>query len=126
MVAATLEFLSERWSRPSQEHGRVVNWIVGNEVNSHWWWSNMGRVSMQDFAAEYAQAVRIVHRACEVNRHGAACSYRSNITGTFRFPAGDDLQAFPARPFLLHFAELIRRGVTLTGMLPFTLIRKLV
>ncbi len=87
----------------------MVNWIVGNEVNSHWWWSNMGRVSMQEFAAEYAQVVRIVHRAVRSQSSWGRVFVSLEHHWNIRFPAGDDLQAFPARPFLLHFAELVRR-----------------
>ncbi len=108
-LAATIEFLSERWSRPSQEYGRVVNWIVGNEVNSHWWWSNMGKIRMQDFAAEYAQAVRIVHRAVRSQSSWARVFISLEHHWNIRFAAGDELQSFPGRPFLLHFADLIRR-----------------
>jgi hypothetical protein len=109
-LAASLEFLAERWSRPSREHGRVVNWIVGNEVNSHWWWSNMGRVSMEEFAAQYEQAVRIVHSAVRsqssADRVFVSLEHHWNI----RYPAGDELQSFPGRAFLEHFAELARTG----------------
>ena len=41
-LQATMEFCAERWSRPDKQHGRVVGYIMGNEVNSHWWWANMG------------------------------------------------------------------------------------
>jgi hypothetical protein len=47
---ATMEFIAERWSRPDRKFGRVVGYIMGNEVNSHWWWSHMGRVTMREFA----------------------------------------------------------------------------
>jgi len=45
-LAATLEFCAERWSRPDRKYGRVAGYIMGNEVNSHWWWANMGRVRL--------------------------------------------------------------------------------
>jgi len=35
-LAATLEFCAERWSRPDRKHGRVSGYVMGNEVNSHW------------------------------------------------------------------------------------------
>ena len=45
--------------RQAQEAGHAV----GNEVNSRWYWSNMGRVSMEQFAQDYLRTVRICHTA---------------------------------------------------------------
>ena len=62
-LAATLEFCAERWSRPDKKYGRVAGYIMGNEVNSHWWWANMGRVSMEEFADDYLRTFRLAHTA---------------------------------------------------------------
>jgi hypothetical protein len=62
-LAATMEFCAERWSRPDQKYGRVAGYIMGNEVNSHWWWANMGRVTMEEFADDYLRTVRLAHIA---------------------------------------------------------------
>ena len=51
------EFLADRYGAPGFPHGRVANFIVGNEVNSHWDWANMGHVSMEQFAQDYERAV---------------------------------------------------------------------
>jgi hypothetical protein len=85
-----------------------VGYIVGNEVNSHWFWSNLGRSSLAEFAADYEPAVRIVHDA--VRRYAVwprvylSLEHHWNI----RYEAADDDQAFPARPFLAEFARLAR------------------
>ena len=81
-LAATCDFLASRWSDPAALHGRAVGYIVGNEVNSHWFWSNRGRTSLAEFAADYEPAVRIVHES--VRRHAAwGRVYLSlEITGT--------------------------------------------
>lgn len=65
----SIQFLAERWSRPDGRHGRVWNWIVGNEVNSHWFWSNLGLTSSEAFATDYERTVRLTHQA--VRRHSA-------------------------------------------------------
>ena len=62
-LSACMEFLAERWSQPDQKFGRVVGYIIGNEVNSHWWWCNMGRVTMEEFADDYLRTVRLMHAA---------------------------------------------------------------
>lgn len=107
-LAATCDFLASRWSNPASPHGRAVGYIVGNEVNSHWFWSNLGRSSLAEFAADYEPAVRIVHDA--VRRYAVwprvylSLEHHWNI----RYEAADDDQAFPARPFLAEFARLAR------------------
>ncbi|MCI0746625.1 MAG: DUF5722 domain-containing protein [Verrucomicrobia subdivision 3 bacterium] len=109
-LRACVEFISERYSRPGYPHGRAVNFIVGNEVNSHWFWYNMGRAPMERVAEAYEKAVRICHDAV---RRFSACGrvyvsleHHWNI----RYPGGDALQAFPGKPFLDHFARLARQN----------------
>lgn len=48
---------------------------------------------------------RAVRSQCSWGRVFVSLEHHWNI----RFPAGDDQQAFPARPFLFHFAEAVRR-----------------
>ena len=60
---ACLEFLAERYARPDRSCGRAVNFIIGNEVNSHWEWYNMGRAPMETVAEGYLRTVRVAHTA---------------------------------------------------------------
>lgn len=59
--------IADRRSRPDRRFGRVAGYIVGNQVNSHWMWCNRGHVTMEEFADDYLQAVRLAHSA--VRRH---------------------------------------------------------
>jgi len=108
-LAATCDFLASRWSDPAALHGRAVGYIVGNEVNSHWFWSNRGRTSLAEFAADYEPAVRIVHES--VRRHAAWARVYLSLEHhwNIRYEAADDGQAFAARPFLEEFARLARQ-----------------
>lgn len=62
-LKATMEFLAERYSRPDAAYGQVWGYIVGNEVNSHWHWYNMGHARPDLVAQEYEKAVRLIHTA---------------------------------------------------------------
>lgn len=104
---ATIEFLAERWSRPDRSCGRVVGYIAGNEVNSHWWWYNIGRVSMDDFISEYAKAVRIIHTAVRKQSSASRIYLSLEHHWTIRYAAGDDLQSFPAKEFLERFQKVV-------------------
>jgi hypothetical protein len=107
---ATMEFIAERWSRPDRKFGRVVGYIMGNEVNSHWWWSNMGRVTMQDFADDHLRSVRLAHRAirkqCSWGRVYLSLEHHWNI----RYRAGDEQQSFPGRAFIDYFGQRAKEG----------------
>jgi hypothetical protein len=107
-LAATCDFLAGRWSDPAAPHGRAVGYIVGNEVNSHWFWSNRGRGSLVEFVADYEPAVRIVHES--VRRHADWPRVYLSLEHhwTIRYEAADADQAFAARPFLEEFARLAR------------------
>ena len=60
---AAMEFCAARWSAQDAARGRVAGYIMGNEVNSHWWWANMGKVTMTEFADDYLRTVRLAHVA---------------------------------------------------------------
>jgi hypothetical protein len=63
LLEACFEFLASRYSRPDHQFGRAVNFIVGNEVDSQWYWYNMGKVDLPKFIEQYARAVRLCHTA---------------------------------------------------------------
>lgn len=110
-LAATIEFLANRWSRDDQKFGRVWGYIVGNEVNSHWWWSNLGRASMQEFTDQYLIVLRTVHQS--VRRHSASARVYVSLEHhwSMRYPAGDEQQAFPAKAFLDYLTQQSRDSV---------------
>jgi hypothetical protein len=108
--AACVEFLAERYSHPGFPHGRVVNYIVGNEVNTHWYWDNMGHVSMEEFARDYSRAVRIcdtaVRKFSATDRVFISLEHHWNI----RFAGVDETEGFPGRPFVDYFNRLSKEG----------------
>jgi hypothetical protein len=109
-LRACFEFIAERYTRPGYPHGRAANFIVGNEVNSHWFWYNLGRAPMEKLADEYLKAVRICHAS--VRKYSASGRVYLSLEHhwNIRYPGGDAQQAFPARPFLDYFARRARDG----------------
>ena len=107
---ATMEFCAERWSRPDKQYGRVVGYIMGNEVNSHWWWANMGRVTMQEFADDYLRTVRLAHAAVRQQSSWARVYLSLEHHWNIRYAAGNERQSFPARAFVDYFAKRAKEG----------------
>jgi len=109
-LTATLEFCAERWSRPDKKYGRVAGYIMGNEVNSHWWWANMGRVSMEEFADDYLRTVRLAHTAIRSQSSWARVYISLEHHWNIRNDENDELKSFPGRAFMDYFARQARAG----------------
>ena len=60
-MAAVGAFLAQRYR--DGEHGTVMNWIVGNEVNVRSDWNYMQYVDLETYAREYANAVRVFYNS---------------------------------------------------------------
>ena len=60
-LQATLSFLGSRYGTSSAEHGRIVNWIVGNEVNNYEDYNYAGRKTLTQYAKLYANAFRLTY-----------------------------------------------------------------
>jgi len=103
--AACLGFLAERWSRPDRQHGRVAGYIIGNEVNSHWWWCNLGRATMPEFADDYLRTVRLMHDSIRQQSSWARVYLSLDHHWNIRYAAGDASQSFAGREFLEYFAR---------------------
>lgn len=109
-LRACLEFVAERYTRPGYPHGRAANFIVGNEVNSHWFWYNMGRASMEQVADAYLDAVRLCHESARKFSSSARVYVSLEHHWNIRYPGGNAEQAFAGRPFLDYFARRAREG----------------
>ncbi|MCA8951361.1 MAG: hypothetical protein KDE27_17775 [Planctomycetes bacterium] len=106
-LTAVLEVLAERYGEDS-EIGRVDGWIVGNEVNSHWWWHNLGKASVDEVARVYEPAVRLVHEVTSRHNENAKVYISLEHHWQMRFAAGSDEQACAGRALLDRFAALAR------------------
>jgi hypothetical protein len=108
--SACVEYLAGRYSPSNAPHGRIWNYIVGNEVNSHWFWYNMGRATMEELADNYLAAVRACHAA--VRKHSAHARVYLSLEHhwNIRYPGGDEMQSFAGRPFVQYFAQKARES----------------
>ena len=60
---AAMEFLADRYSSTNTANGRVWGYIVGNEVNAHGEWYNLGPATRAELVADYLRTVRVTHTA---------------------------------------------------------------
>ncbi len=107
-LGAVVAFFAQRYSDPAAPHGRVWNYIAGNEVNSHWWWDNMGRATCAEVAANYEQTVRLMHDVVRLSSENARVFISLEHHWGIHYPPGAPDQACPGRELLETFARLAR------------------
>ncbi len=59
--AAAIDFIAKRYSRPDKKYGRIQSWIIHNEVDAGWVWTNMGEKDSLTFMDTYHKSMRLVH-----------------------------------------------------------------
>jgi hypothetical protein len=59
--ATMMELLAERYGRPDGRYGRVHHWIIHNEVDMGWVWTNCGARPELVFLDQYHKALRIAY-----------------------------------------------------------------
>jgi hypothetical protein len=61
VYAAALNFLAERYSRADEQYGRIQNWIMHNEVDAGWIWTNAGEKSELTYMNLYNKSMRAMY-----------------------------------------------------------------
>lgn len=59
--SAVLDFLANRYSRPDKKYGRIHHWIIHNEVDAGWVWTNAGEKTALVFMDIYHKSMRMSH-----------------------------------------------------------------
>ena len=59
--AAALDFLASRYSREDEKYGRIHHWIMHNEVDAGWVWTNMGEKTDLVFMDAYIKSMRMCY-----------------------------------------------------------------
>lgn len=60
---ALFSFMAERYSGADYKHGRVSNWIVGNEVNNNKNWNYVGAMDLASYTKLYEKNFRVAYTA---------------------------------------------------------------
>lgn len=107
---AALQFLLRRYTRADSAHGWLSALVVGNEVNSHYAWHNMGEAPAADVIREYAAAVRLAWLAAQQFHPGVriyvSLEHHWTVSGSDR----NALRSLPARDVLEQFAAHVQSG----------------
>ncbi len=104
---AAIELLCERYSRPGAPYGALEGLIIGNEIQAHWWWHNLGLAEPSQVVADYQRACRVA--ALAAAKHHAGIQVFISMDHHWAQPMDPDPRKFiPGRPFLDAFAARAR------------------
>lgn len=102
--AAVLHLLASRYAGGT--NGRIDHWIMHNEVDFGWIWTNMGEQPMAVFMDHYVRSMRLAHQhASQFNPHAKVFI---SLTHHWNVPEDPRWRTYPPRAMLDHLAKLIR------------------
>ncbi|BAM03963.1 hypothetical protein PSMK_18040 [Phycisphaera mikurensis NBRC 102666] len=106
---AVLGFLAERYSRADRRYGHVGGYIVGNEIDSHWTWHNMGEADLAAVARQHERELRLAWLA--VREHAPGARVFTSLTHSWSRPnARAPLRNTAGRELLEALTRLSRAG----------------
>ena len=95
-------FLADRYSGRNPNHGRVSNWIIGNEVNNQFW-NYIGAMDLNSYTAEFARTFRVFYNAIKSTSandrvfFSVDYNWMREANGTTKYNARDFLDTFAAK-----------------------------
>lgn len=102
LYRAVVSFLAERYSRPDKCHGWITHWIVFNEVDYGWIWTNMGETPMATYMDTYEKAMRLTY--IEARRFNPTAEVFISLTHHWSYSPADKFKAYPPRDLLERMA----------------------
>lgn len=104
-----MSFLAERYSRADKKHGWLGGYIIGNEVDSHWTWHNLGEADLETIARHYAKEVRLAWLA--IRQHHPDPGVFVSLTHSWARPnSRAELKNCAGKDLLVRLTELSRAG----------------
>ncbi|RMD79307.1 MAG: hypothetical protein D6820_08520 [Lentisphaerae bacterium] len=107
LYAAGLDFLARRYLRPDRKYGRITHWIMHNEVDAGWVWTNCGEKPMHTYFDNYYRSMRTMQ--VTARRYGVAGSILISLTHHWTRPHNH----LCYRPKAM--VELLRRRTAIEG-----------
>jgi len=60
---AFMQYMAHRYSQQTAPHGHITGYIIGNEIDTHWMWHNLGRISLDKLVRQHADELRLAYYA---------------------------------------------------------------
>jgi hypothetical protein len=103
--AAVMNFLAERYSRPDGKFGRIHHWILHNEINSGFYWTNAGDKTLITYLDLYQKSLRLTLLLTrQYDPHA-----KPLISLDHYWSKNPDARGYPARKLLDRLVEFSNR-----------------
>lgn len=104
---ASLQLMTSAFSYPDGRNGIINNFIIGNELDQHWAWHNMGEIDEDGVAEHYSLALRLADLAVR-SVHPEVRVYTSFTHHWSHFSGGNPLRATPVKSLLHNINDRIK------------------
>ncbi|MCA9039992.1 MAG: hypothetical protein KDA65_06590 [Planctomycetaceae bacterium] len=104
---AVVEFLADRYTAGKPEQGTISGIIIGNELQAHWWWYNLGQMPADEVISEYARALRVAQLAVS-KAHPELRTYVSLDQHWTHYMIEDKTKFIPGKQFLEGLNQQIK------------------
>ncbi len=101
---ALLEFVVERYSRADREFGSVERWVMHNEIDQAWVWTNMGEQPMELVMDVYVRSMRAMHNT--LRQYDPTARTFISLTHFWTDPAEPDFRQYRPREMLDLLAQI--------------------
>ena len=102
---ATIDLLTARYSGQT-ERGRIDHWIVHNEVDFGWIWTNMGAPPLEVYLETYLRSMRIV--SLLASRSNPQAITFISLTHHWDVPEDPRQRSYPPRKMLERMVAMLR------------------
>jgi len=113
LYRALIAFMAERYSRPDGKFGHITHWIIHNEVDFGWTWTNMGEQSVEVYLDTYVRSMRLV--ALEVGQWNPHVQVFISLTHNWDYRPSDPLKNYAPRRML----DLLAKFSAVEGDFPW-------
>lgn len=108
-IKAIASFLAERYCGNDSSHGKVSNWIIGNEINNNKNWNYIGQMDVEQYVKEYERAFRVFYTAIRSNNKNDRVYFSTDYNWNNEGELEDKLR-YRAKDIIDLFNENVRAG----------------
>jgi hypothetical protein len=102
--AAAIDVLAERYCAPDSPFGRIHHWIVHNEVDAGWTWTNAGVKGLSEYVDLYHASLRVA--SLVTRQYDADAEVLASLTHSWNREV--DEHSYPARAILTRLLDFTR------------------
>ena len=102
---ALISFMAERYAGDNGRHGKISNWIIGNEVNNNQDWNYVGPMDIESYTKLYEKSFRVAYTAIKSQNKNARVFFSTD----YEWKKENTNLKYAAKDFIDLFNQGIRQ-----------------